>query len=138
MKSSASDLDSIHDLNAVALKEEELFKVIDDYNRFRDLGICPQMTGVIAETKVCEETPEKAKAILLRLQALSEIIEDDALKDWILADGIGVMPIIAHKAVVSAAADHPLSIINGDITFEKESFLRKILELAEPEGSHHN
>ena len=138
MKPSASDLNSINALNTVVLKEDELFKVIDDYKRFRDLGICPQMTGVISEIKVCEETPEKAKAILLRLQALSEIIEDDVLRDWILADGISVMPTIAHKALVSAAAEHPLSIINGDITFEKESFLRKILELAEPEGSNNN
>ena len=41
-------------------------------------------------------------------------------------------------ALISAAANHPLSIINGDITFEKESFLRRILELAEPEGSDNN
>jgi hypothetical protein len=38
------------------------------------------------------------------------------------------------KALVSAAADHPLSIINGDVLFEKESFLRRILEFAEPQG----
>jgi hypothetical protein len=138
MKPSEPDQNLVNDLNAVVLKEEELFKVINDANRAHEIGICPIMTGRIAEKKLYEETPDKAKAILIRLQALSAIIKNDELKNWLLADAIRVVPTIAHRALVSAAADHPLSIINGDIAFDKESFLRRILELAEPEGSDNN
>jgi hypothetical protein len=47
-----------------------------------------------------------------------------------------MMPTIALKAMISAAAYHPLSLINGDVLFEKESFLRKVLEFAEPQGKN--
>ena len=66
------------------------------------------------------------------------MIENDELKNWLMADGGSVMPAIAHKALVSAAAIHPLSVINGEIAFEKESFLRRLLESAEYEGSDNN
>jgi hypothetical protein len=44
------------------------------------------------------------------------------------------MPV-AHRALVSTAAVYPLSLINGDMMFDKESFLGRILELVEPDGS---
>ena len=134
MESEAPDQDLLDTLNAVTLADAELFKVIDDVKLTYELGECAIATGWITQKKLCEEVPDKAKAILTRLQALSAMVQSDELKHWFLADGTSVMPA-AHRAIVSAAAGHPLSIINGDITFEKESFLRRILELAEPEGS---
>ena len=138
IQSSTPDFGSIEDLNSVLLKEEELFKIIDEYRRARDAGMCSMVTGRIAEKTLASENPEKARAILCRLQALSQMIEDRDLKHWLLSEGICVMPSIANKALVSAAAAHPLSLIDGDIKFEKESFLRRILELAETEGSKGN
>ena len=138
MKPSASNSESIDDLNAIELKEEELFKVINNARWAHEVGMCSLMTGWLAAKKLYDEIPGKAKAILARLEALSIMMEKDELRSWLLSDEIKVMPAIAHKALVSAAAVHPLSIINGDITFEKESFLQKILELAESEGSHDN
>jgi len=40
------------------------------------------------------------------------------------------------NAMVSAAASHPLSLINGDVLFEKVLFLRRVLEFAEPQGKN--
>jgi len=133
MKSDAPDQDLVDTLNAIALDKEELFKVINDVRLAHELGECFMMTGWIAKRRLFEALPHKAEAILTRLQALSEMMETDELKRWILSAGFSLMPV-AHRALVSAAADHPLSIINGDITFEKESFLIRILELAESEG----
>jgi len=138
MKSSAPDLDLVKSLNSIELKEEELLRVIDEYTTARDIGVCPAAMGRIAEKRLFEECPDKANAILIRLQALAALIRDDELKHWLLEDGVCVMPAIANRALVSAAAEHPLAIVNGDITFEKESFLRRILELAEPVGSADN
>ena len=132
------DQSLVNELNAVALEKEELFKFINDYDRIREIGICSQISGKMVEKKLYKETPDKAKAILIRLQSLSAMIEKDDLKNWFLTNETGVKPTIANMALISAAANHPLSIINGDIAFEKDSFLRRILELAEPEGSHHN
>jgi len=138
MRASARNFDLIEDLNSVLLKEEELFKVIDDYRQARDAGMCSVVTGRIAEKTLSSENPGKAKAILCRLQALSQMIENRDLNNWLFSDGICVMPSIANKALVSAAAVHPLSVIDGGIKFEKESFLARILELVETEGSDGN
>ena len=138
MKSSAPDLDLIKSLNSIELKEEELLRVIDEYTTARDIGVCPAAIGRIAEKRLYEASPDKAKAILVRLQALAALIRHDELKNWLLDDAICVMPAIANRALVSAAAEHPLAIVDGDITFERESFLRRILELAELEGSADN
>jgi hypothetical protein len=54
------------------------------------------------------------------------------LKKWLQAGEAGVMPA-EHKALMSAVANHPLSITNVDIASEKESFLRRILELVKLE-----
>jgi hypothetical protein len=88
--------------------------------------------------RLFNNSPEKAKAIIFRLQALAMMIEKDELGDWILGYGTSMMPTIAQKALVSAAADHPLALINGDVSFEKESFLRRVLEFAEPQGKDSN
>jgi hypothetical protein len=134
MKPSASESD-LSALNAVVLKEAELFSVIDEFEKLREIGICSKLAGSIVENRAYEENPEKAKAILVRLEVLSMMIENDELKDWLSDENIGVMPAIANKALIAAAAKHSLSIIDGDTTFEKRSFLRRVLELAEPEGS---
>ena len=138
MRPNALELYSIDDLNAVVLGEEELFIIINKAKWAAEIGMCPMMTGLVTIKKLFDEIPEKAKAIIYRLQALSMMIENDELQNWLMADGGSVMPAIAHKALVSAAAVHPLSVIDGEIAFEKESFLRKVLESAEHAGSDNN
>jgi hypothetical protein len=59
--------------------------------------------------------------------------EKDGLENWPNADGSSVMPA-AREALISGAAEHPLSVINGGIAFEMGSFLRRILESAVLEG----
>jgi hypothetical protein len=138
MKLSKAETALIDELNSVKLKARELLKVIDEINLDRALGVCPRTLGVITRKKLYEEIPDKAGAILARLEALSAMIENNEVQNWFVSDGSRVMHAVAQKALLSAAANHPLSIINGGITFEKESFLRMTLELAEPEGSHNN
>ncbi|MBN1568979.1 MAG: hypothetical protein JXA73_14105 [Acidobacteria bacterium] len=137
MKPRKAEADS-DGLNAVKLHAEELLKVIDDINLARALGVCPGMLRVMTQNRLYEEIPEKAGAILARLEALSAMIENNELQNWFVTDGAIVMHAIAQKALLSAAANHPLSIINGDITFNKESFLRMTLALTEPGGSQIN
>ncbi len=138
IKSTSSILDRAEALNAIVLKEEELLSVLNNTRWAHDIGMCSLMTGWFAEKNLREAAPDKADAILARLQALSMILENDELKCWLPAEEGHVMPATANKALVSAAAVHPLTVIKGDLAFDKESFLRKLLELAEPEGSNRN
>jgi hypothetical protein len=127
--------DLLGDLNAVRLREDELREVIKATIEAYAKGESQKLTGVIVAMQLFNNTPDKAKAIIFRLQALGLMIQNNELKNWIRTDGTSVAPIIVQKALVSATAEHPLSIIGDDILFEKESFLRRVLELAEPEGN---
>jgi hypothetical protein len=138
MESITSILESINSLNATGLEEKDLSKVIDDVIWAHEVGMGSLMSGWIVTKRLYEEIPDKAEAILARLKALSAMIRNGELDSWLLGDTSGVPPAIANKAIVSAAAVHPLTVVDGDIVFEKESFLRMILELAEPEGSRNN
>jgi hypothetical protein len=138
MKSKALEPDFLNNLNAVRLKEEELSKVLAAAREAQESGATNNWTGIMTTIRLFNNSPEKAKAIIFRLQALAEMIKKNELGNWILGYGTSIKPAIAQKALVSAAANHPLSIINGDVSFEKESFLRSVLELAEPQGKNSN
>jgi hypothetical protein len=138
MKSSVSDQNFLNDLNAVRLREEELSRVLAAARQAQEEGKTDNWTGIMTTVRLFNDSPDKAKAIIFRLQALAVMIERDELGEWVLGYGTSLMPTIAHKALVSAAADHPLAIINGDVSFERESFLHRVLELAEPQGMDNN
>ena len=126
----------LRDLNTVRVKEEDLSKALAAAKRAQEEGETSNWTGILTTIRLFNNSPEEAKAIIFRLQALARMIANDELGDWILGYGNSIMPTITLKAMVSAAASHPLSIINGDVLFEKESFLLKILEFAEPQGEN--
>jgi hypothetical protein len=134
MISSALDSNSLSDLNAVRLREEELSEALAAARKAQEEGETNRWTGIMTTVRLFNNSPEKAKAIIFRLQALATMIEKDELGVWTHGYGISITPEIALTALVSAAADHPLSIIDGYVSFEKESFLRRVLELAEPQG----
>jgi len=136
MESNAMDSNLLSDLNAVRVKEEDLSKVLAAARKAQQEGETNDWTGILTTIRLFDNSPQQAKAIIFRLQALETMIANDELGDWILGYGTRIMPTIALKAMVSAAADHPLSIINGNVLFEKESFLRRILEFAEPQGKN--
>jgi hypothetical protein len=126
--------DFVSYLNAVKLEEEDVVEAIGVAIDAYDSGECHLMTGVITTMQLFVTAPHKARAIIFRLQALAIMLEKNELRNWIQADGATVAPA-AKKALISAVADHPLSLIDGDISFEKESFLQRVLEFAEPEGN---
>ena len=126
----------LRDLNAVRVKEEDLSKVLTVAKMAQQVSETNDWTGILTAIRLFNNSPEQAKAIIIRLQALATMIANDELGDWILGYGTSIMPTIALKAILSAAADHPLSMINGDVLFEKESFLLRVLESAEPQGEN--
>jgi hypothetical protein len=131
-------VDFLDGLNAVKLREEEVRGVINATIEAYARGESHKLTGILATMQFFNNTPDRAKAIIFRLQALEAMIHNNELKNWIRTDGTRVAPIIVQKALVSATAEHPLSIINDDILFEKESFIRRVLEVAQPENSIKN
>jgi hypothetical protein len=62
------------------------------------------------------------------------MMERNELKYW-MQPGSSTFTKTGQWAVIAAVTHHPLSLVNGEITFEKESFLRKVLEAAESVGT---
>jgi len=133
VKAVSPDQDLLEALNAVALEEAELLTIIDNVNRAYDAGACSVMVARITQKKLAAAAPGRSRAILARLQALAAMMDGDEMKCWIQPGGTSVTPS-ARRALVAAAADHPLCMVDGAVAFEKESFRRRILELVEPEG----
>ncbi len=129
--------DFVSYLNAVNLEEDDVVEAIRVAIDAYDSGECHLMTGVITTMQLFVTAPHKARAVIFRLQALAIMMENDQLKGWLQPDGIGIVPA-AQKALISAVTNHPLSLIDGDISFEKESFLRRVLESAKPQGNQRN
>ena len=126
--------DLVSYLNSVRLEEEDVVEAIRVAIDAYDTGECHLMTGISTTMQLFVTAPHKAKAIIFRLQALAIMMENEELKNWIQVDGVTVLPA-AQKALISAVTDHPLSFIDGDISFEKESFLQRVLESAKPQGT---
>jgi hypothetical protein len=122
--------DLLSGLNAVTLKEENLREVIKATIEAYATGNHHKLTSVIEALQLLHHTPDEAKAIIFRLQALGLMIKNNDLKDWIRLYETSEARAV-QKALISATAKHPLSIIRGDILFEKESFLQWVLELTD-------
>lgn len=77
--------------------------------------------------------PQKAGAVLLRMQALVRLLVNEGVPGWTLPkQPDGAIP--TQEWVFAAAAVQPLICVGKDVAFERDAFLKKVLELAETEG----
>ena len=126
--------DFVRCLNAIRLQEEEVVEAIRAAIDACDSGECYLWSSVMTTMQLFPSAPHKARAVIFRLQALVMMMERNELKNWTQPDGFKIVPG-AQKALIAAVAYHPLSLIDGDISFERKSFLQRVLEYSEPQGN---
>ena len=124
------DTEFVTSLNDIKLKEEEIVQAINAAVESSDSGECHFRSSVVTTMQLFPAAPQKARAIIFRLQALSTMMQENELNNWMLPDGSQIVPG-AQKALIAAVAHHPLSLIEGAVLFEKRSFLGRILEFSE-------
>jgi hypothetical protein len=129
-KASAELVDS---LNTVRLKEEEIVEAIQAALDSADSGECC-LRSLTSTIRLFPTAPHKARAVFFRLQALAIMMERNELKNW-MQPGSAAFTAVGQAAVIAAVTRHPLSLVNGDVAFEKESFLQRILKSAESQGN---
>ena len=127
----------LRDLNAVRLKDEEVSRVLAAAKMACRNGETSDTAGIMIAVRLFEKAPDKAKAIIFRLQALAKLIASLDFEDWVLGNGHFV-PAFAQESLISAAVDHPLSMVDGDISFEKEPFLQRAFELTKTHSGNDN
>lgn len=76
---------------------------------------------------------KRAIAVLFRMRALANLLQtDEGIPGWTLPQlPDGSVP--TEETVFAAAAVQPLIEIDGEIAFERDAFMAKVLELAELE-----
>ncbi len=119
-------------LNSIRLEEEEIASAIRAAIEACDSGESYVWSSIGTAMQLFPI--QKARAVIFRLQALVMMMERKELRNWTESDGIKIIPG-GQKALIAAVASHPLSIIDGSISFEKESFIKKIIEFSEPPGN---
>ena len=133
MENASSDLKLLERLNSVKVTKRDIIRVVETANRAHAEGHPSDMLGLFATAKLFNKDIAKVQAIQFRMEALAVMMENNEIPGWTLGkseDG----GILTDDAVFDAVAKHPLSIVDGEITFERKSFLNKVLELAKPEG----
>lgn len=83
----------------------------------------------LAAVRLYSHDPSKVKAIMFRLEALANLLVDEGAPGWTLSLSNGA--VLTQEPVFAAAAVQPSIEQGGNVVFDRESFLDKVLELAE-------
>ena len=127
-------------INAIAITKEELWQLARDAEAFQrdhpnNKGVLIVRVGwIAARMKKKKGERHRGFAIWCRMHALMLLLQEDDVSGWALP----IMPDgsrLVNDALFSAAAVQPLIERDGQWAFERQSFLDKVLELAESEAS---
>ncbi len=128
-----SDSDFLARMNAARVTLDDLLHVTEEVHNLpaeeRDFE-----GRAILMIKLFPGEPDKNLAIDNRLQAMNRLIEEDVLPHWSMPKAEDGSMQIAEP-VWQAAAEEPLLVRGNDVIFDKNRFLKRVLALAEPDGS---
>ncbi len=127
-----SCLDSV---NNIVVLFDDLWRVAEESEQLHKYGKRDDLEALMFMiARLFKGEPQKAGAVLLRMQALARLLEEEGAPGWTLPkQPDGAIP--TQEWVFAAAAVQPLIEINNDAQFEREPFLDKVLKLAESEGN---
>ncbi len=121
-------------VNNIVVLFDDLWRVAEESEQLHKSGKGDFEALMFMIACLFKGEPQKAEAVLLRMQALMRLLEEEGAPGWTLPkQPDGAIP--TQEWVFAAAAVQPLIGINNDAQFEREPFLEKVLELAESEGN---
>jgi hypothetical protein len=114
-------------LNSISVTAEELWRVGHDLESRRDAyrhreGFSASDVFAVVSERFRNIEPEKGSAIFFRFEALTCFLAKDPSLAW-------------DDALVAAAAVEPVVQIGDELTFQRESFLRRVLEFHVPRSA---
>ena len=118
--------------NAVTVSGQELLRVNEETENLpaEDRSV---EAGMFKIARLYRGDFRKAIAVFFRMTALANLLQtDEGIPGWTLPqlpDG----SIPTEKTVFAAAAIQPLIEVNGEVAFERDTFMTRVLELAELE-----
>ena len=127
-------------INAITITKDELWQLARDaeeYQRDHPSGkgvLIVRVGWIAARMKKKKGERHRGFAIWCRMHALMLLLQEDDVSGWarpIMPDGSRLV----NDALFNAAAVQPLIDRDGQWAFERQSFLDKVLELADSETS---
>jgi len=119
--------DMLSEANTTPVTKDDLLRIVDEaessFPDARDL-----MAYAMAARGFIRD-PDKMEAVMLRLKALSRFVSDEGAPGWTISLPDGV--VLTPEPVFAAAADQPLIEVGDDVGFDRETFLARVLEIAE-------
>jgi hypothetical protein len=114
---------------------EEVLKAVDELPpEDRDFeGMSITIVRLVSELGLPERDRMKlGLAINFRMMALGRLTQQGGGRGWTFPGGEGCTYL--HEELIRAAAEEPMVMVDDEVTFDPDSFHRRLLALAEPHG----
>jgi hypothetical protein len=96
-------------------------------------GMTIEIVKLVSELGLPErERTKLSLAINFRLMALGRLTKSGGGRGWTFPAGKGCTYL--HEELIRAAAEEPMILVDDDVSFDADSFHRRLLALAEPHG----
>jgi hypothetical protein len=126
----AEDQRILEEVNKTPVSNDEMVEVVQEIAAME-----PEERGfegnMVTIARLHHHNPDKGQAIFFRLQALARFLMEEGATGWTVQLTNGTT--LTSEPMFTAAGVHPLTVRDGEFTFERESFLQKILEVADLE-----
>ena len=120
---------------SVAISKEDLYQVANETSKLKlEARNFAGFTYTLA--RMYSGEPDKAGAIMFRMLALAQLLEEECVSEWILpkrSDG----SLAAEKPLFAVAAAQPLVERGGGIGFDAISFRDEVEEYARHQGKEY-
>lgn len=135
----ASDLRVLERVNNAVVTAEDLATLVEEVNRraAENPDLAGDMLGAFTAMALfndksvpVHQTADKVHAVWSRMEALGLLLKD-GMPEFALRGASGDHWMV-DDAVLAAAAVHPLVMRDGRMAFERDSFVRRALALADP------
>lgn len=127
---SASDRKLLNRINRTPVTPDEVLKFLEVAEALPRDARCFEAHTITA-ARLHPGEFNKVTALMFRMEALSQLLEAQGAPGWTLPGPDG--SVFADHTVFAAAALEPLVIRDGEIAFDYDTFLRRVLAEAELE-----
>jgi hypothetical protein len=128
--SDPSALKILDEINNTPISKKDIIKVVQGISELEPEE--RDFTGhTLVGIRLFAGEPEKVKSIMFRLEALARLMEQAEATGWSVSLPNGAE--LTQEPMFAAAAVHPLILVDGQFSFDCDSFLEKVLELADLE-----
>jgi hypothetical protein len=121
--------DLVAEINQTPVLTEDLLNLIQEVHESPPESRDWEGRAITAVVLFAGTTPHKAKAVMFRVEALARLLDAEGAPGWTLPLPNGAL--LTQEAVFAAAAAEPLIEHEGEVAFDRQKFLARVLEMAD-------